>query len=96
MRLRSAVASVGLATAIALGVMSVPAQAAPTGCDSWRTSSTFAYGVCNDMSRGGWWRLGIRCSDGDYLWSSPKDTTQRTSLRCTGGSVITHDWIDTF
>lgn len=96
MRFRSAVVSAGLATTIALGVMTAPAQATPTGCDSWRTSSTFAYGVCNDMSHGGWWRLGIRCSDGDYRWSDEKRTTQRTSLRCNSGTVITHDWIDTF
>ncbi|MFB7957507.1 hypothetical protein [Streptomyces sp. NPDC056045] len=49
------------------------------------------------MSHGGWWRLGIRCSDGDYDWSDEKTTTQRTSLRCNNsGAVITHHWIDTY
>ncbi|MCX4804530.1 hypothetical protein ACFWWM_16295 [Streptomyces sp. NPDC058682] len=46
------------------------------------------------MSGGGRWRLGIRCSDGDYKWSLWKDTATPTSLRCTGGTIITHDWVD--
>ncbi|MGW3729010.1 hypothetical protein [Streptomyces sp. F001] len=97
MRFRSSLVSVGLGTALALGVMTAPAQATPTGCSSWKTGPNFAYGVCNDVSRGGWWRLGIRCSDGDYRWSDEKRTTQRTSLRClASGTVITHHWIDTF
>jgi hypothetical protein len=97
MRLRSSLVSIGLGAALALGVMAAPAQATPTGCSSWKTSPTFAYGVCNDVSQGGWWRLGIRCSDGDYDWSDEKRTTQRTSLRCNNsGAVITHHWIDTY
>ncbi|MEV8314963.1 hypothetical protein AB0Q95_12375 [Streptomyces sp. NPDC059900] len=41
------------------------------------------------------WRLGIRCSDGDYDWSAWKKTSQRTSLRCNNsGAVITSAWID--
>jgi hypothetical protein len=79
------------------GAMAAPAQASPSGCSSWTTSPSFAYGVCNNVSHGGGWRLGIRCSDGDYSWSAWKTTTTRTSLRClASGTIITNHWIDTY
>ncbi|MEU5343413.1 MULTISPECIES: hypothetical protein [unclassified Streptomyces] len=95
MRLRHALASAGLGTALALSVMSAPASASPSACWSEQTSPTFARGACNSMSGGGSWRLGIRCSDGDYKWSAWKRVTTPTSLRCSGGPTITNHWIDT-
>ncbi|MGW3729009.1 hypothetical protein [Streptomyces sp. F001] len=95
MRVRNALVFLGLGAALAVGAPAVTAQAAPSGCSSWQTSPTFAYGVCNRVPQGDAWRLGIRCSDGDYDWSAWKYTTQRTSLRCNNsGAVITHHWID--
>lgn len=96
MRLRHALTSAGIGAAliVGVGVTASPASATPRGCWSEPTNPTFARGACSDMSDGGIWRLGIRCSDGDYKWSSWKRDTRPTSLRCTGGTVITHDWID--
>ncbi|MGP4002610.1 hypothetical protein [Streptomyces sp. 8N706] len=94
MRLRHALISTGLGTALALGVMTVPAQARPAGCWTEKTSPSFGRGACSDMSGGGMWRLGIRCTDGDWKWSAWKRTTTPTSLRCNSGSIIGSPWID--
>ncbi|QDY79756.1 hypothetical protein [Streptomyces qinzhouensis] len=95
MHLRSAVISVGLGVSLAFGGMATPTHAAPSGCNAWKNSPTFAYGSCSVVPAGDAWRLGILCSDGDYDWSAWKYTSQRTSLRCNyAGAVLTHTWID--
>lgn len=95
MRKRGFLVSATLGSALLVGGLAAPAQAAPSGCSTWQTSPTFAYGSCSVVPPGDMWRLGIRCSDGDYDWSAWKKTSQRTSLRCNNsGAVITSAWID--
>lgn len=95
MRKSGFLVSTALGAALLVGGLAAPAQAAPSGCSAWKNSPTVAYGSCSVVPPGDAWRLGIRCSDGDYRWSAWKDTTQRTSLRCiNSGAVLTHTWID--
>ncbi|MFB9179395.1 hypothetical protein ACFFX1_14755 [Dactylosporangium sucinum] len=85
----------GVGSALAVGLMATPAQAAPTGCWTEKTTPSFGRGACNNLSGGGMWRLGIRCTDGDWKWSAWKRVTTPTSLRCDAGTIIGNPWIDT-
>ncbi|WP_128381059.1 hypothetical protein [Streptomyces cavernae] len=95
MRIRQAVAITALGAALSVGVVAAPAHADPAGCWTEKTSPSFGRGACSDMSDGGRWRLGIRCTDGDWKWSAWKRTSQPTSLRCNSGRIIGEPWIDT-
>lgn len=99
MRLLNVLGATGLATAFTLSVMPATALAAPSGpsgCYSWRHNDSVAYGTCTRVPSGpGRWRLGIKCSDGKYDWSSWKSSAVRTSKRCpTPGTTLRNDWID--
>ncbi len=66
-------------------------QAAPAAsCSTSKVSNYTARGWC---SSGTTWRLGIRCSNGQYDWTAWYSSSRTTSITCSGG-YLTHYWID--
>lgn len=62
-----------------------------TSCSTKKISSQVAEGWC---SSGETWRLGIRCSDASYQWTTWYNDSRTVRLACLSGKTLTHYWID--
>ncbi len=99
MRLKRAVAAVGAAGGLLLGGAVVTAGSATavedTAVDTCGTSGVgtrTGTGSCTVFPKE--WRLGIRCTSGEYQWSAWYSYTTTARLTCVSGTV-TNVWTDT-
>lgn len=91
MRMKQALAMAAIGAATMGGVsVATEAPAQAYSCSSDKINARTAQGWC---SSGTTWRLGIRCSNGQYHWTQWYARSTTVRLSCVG-SNLTHHWID--